>query len=109
MIPVTNDNQPTQPGTDAGAQRFAPPQRFAPQHDGPFQAPQPSNPDSPRTRFLVNGVVEGISHYGNAIGVPTVGGEVTFRLTTDAPVSHIERERLFRLEEQGWVRAPTAI
>ncbi|WP_407569601.1 phosphoribosylformylglycinamidine synthase subunit PurL [Deinococcus altitudinis] len=36
------------------------------------------NPDSPRTRFLLNGVVEGISHYGNAIGVPTVGGEVTF-------------------------------
>ncbi|QLG11899.1 phosphoribosylformylglycinamidine synthase subunit PurL [Deinococcus sp. D7000] len=36
------------------------------------------NPDSPRTRFLVNGVVEGIAHYGNAIGVPTVGGEVTF-------------------------------
>ncbi|HEX2559841.1 glycoside hydrolase family 15 protein [Phenylobacterium sp.] len=28
-----------------------------------------------------------------------VGGEVTFRLTTDAPVSHIECERLFRLEE----------
>lgn len=36
------------------------------------------NPDSPRTRFLVNGVVEGIAHYGNSIGVPTVGGEVTF-------------------------------
>lgn len=36
------------------------------------------NPDSPRTRFLVNGVVDGIAHYGNAIGVPTVGGEVTF-------------------------------
>ena len=36
------------------------------------------NPDSPRTRFLLNGVVEGIAHYGNAIGVPTVGGEVTF-------------------------------
>jgi len=36
------------------------------------------DPDSPRTRFLLNGVVEGISHYGNAIGVPTVGGEVTF-------------------------------
>ncbi len=36
------------------------------------------NPDSPRTKFLLNGVVEGISHYGNAIGVPTVGGEVTF-------------------------------
>ncbi|MEW6421107.1 MAG: phosphoribosylformylglycinamidine synthase subunit PurL [Deinococcota bacterium] len=36
------------------------------------------NPDSPRTRFLLSGVVEGIAHYGNAIGVPTVGGEVTF-------------------------------
>ncbi|WP_027481656.1 phosphoribosylformylglycinamidine synthase subunit PurL [Deinococcus pimensis] len=36
------------------------------------------NLDSPRTRFLLHGVVEGISHYGNAIGVPTVGGEVTF-------------------------------
>ena len=36
------------------------------------------DPESPRTKFLVNGVVEGISHYGNAIGVPTVGGEVTF-------------------------------
>ncbi|PYE55923.1 phosphoribosylformylglycinamidine synthase subunit PurL [Deinococcus yavapaiensis] len=36
------------------------------------------DPASARTRFLVNGVVEGISHYGNAIGVPTVGGEVTF-------------------------------
>ncbi|GGR02436.1 phosphoribosylformylglycinamidine synthase subunit PurL [Deinococcus ruber] len=36
------------------------------------------DPTSPRTKFLVNGVVEGISHYGNAIGVPTVGGEVTF-------------------------------
>lgn len=34
--------------------------------------------DSKRTQFLVHGVVEGISHYGNAIGVPTVGGEVTF-------------------------------
>ncbi|GGJ19468.1 phosphoribosylformylglycinamidine synthase subunit PurL [Deinococcus roseus] len=36
------------------------------------------NLDSKRTQFLVHGVVEGISHYGNAIGVPTVGGEVTF-------------------------------
>lgn len=31
-----------------------------------------------RTRRLVNGVVEGISHYGNSVGVPTVGGEVYF-------------------------------
>lgn len=36
------------------------------------------DPESPRTRYLIGGVVEGIAHYGNAIGVPTVGGEVTF-------------------------------
>src|SRR5947209_15855828 len=35
-------------------------------------------PDSPRTRYLVDGVVAGIAHYGNSIGVPTVGGEVCF-------------------------------
>ena len=34
--------------------------------------------DNDRTRFLLNGVVHGISLYGNAIGVPTVGGEVVF-------------------------------
>ncbi len=31
-----------------------------------------------RTRRLLNGVVAGISHYGNCVGVPTVGGEVYF-------------------------------
>jgi len=31
-----------------------------------------------RTRRLFSGVVEGISHYGNCVGVPTVGGEVYF-------------------------------
>ncbi len=35
-------------------------------------------PDSPRTRFLVRGVVRGISSYGNSIGVPTVAGETFF-------------------------------
>ncbi len=30
------------------------------------------------TRHLVRGVVEGISHYGNCFGVPTVGGETYF-------------------------------
>lgn len=34
--------------------------------------------DSPRTRYLFNGVVHGIGHYGNSFGVPTVGGEVYF-------------------------------
>ncbi len=34
--------------------------------------------DHPRTRYLVGGVVAGIGGYGNAIGVPTVGGEIYF-------------------------------
>ncbi len=32
----------------------------------------------PRTAHLVRGVVEGIGHYGNAFGVPNIGGEVRF-------------------------------
>lgn len=32
----------------------------------------------PYTRYLVDGVVRGISSYGNSIGVPTVAGEVLF-------------------------------
>ncbi len=35
-------------------------------------------PDHPKTRQLVNGVVAGIGGYGNCFGVPTVGGEVRF-------------------------------
>jgi phosphoribosylformylglycinamidine synthase subunit PurL len=31
-----------------------------------------------RTRRIFQGVVAGISHYGNCVGVPTVGGEVYF-------------------------------
>ncbi len=31
-----------------------------------------------RTRWLVEGVVAGISGYGNSVGVPTIGGELTF-------------------------------
>ncbi len=36
------------------------------------------NLEDGRTRRIFHGVVEGISHYGNAIGVPTVGGEIYF-------------------------------
>jgi phosphoribosylformylglycinamidine synthase len=40
------------------------------------------SPDNPqhgrRNRSLLAGVVAGIAHYGNAFGVPTVGGEVVF-------------------------------
>ncbi len=34
--------------------------------------------DEPRTKWLIKGVVKGIGDYGNAFGVPTVGGEVFF-------------------------------
>jgi phosphoribosylformylglycinamidine synthase subunit PurL len=36
------------------------------------------NLDDGKTQRLFKGVVSGISHYGNCIGVPTVGGEVYF-------------------------------
>jgi len=36
------------------------------------------NLDNERTKFLLSGVVSGISHYGNCFGVPTVGGEIYF-------------------------------
>jgi phosphoribosylformylglycinamidine synthase II len=35
-------------------------------------------PDHPKTRHLVAGVVAGLGGYGNSFGVPTVGGEVNF-------------------------------
>ena len=34
--------------------------------------------DSERSRYLFDWSVKGIGHYGNSIGVPTVGGEVLF-------------------------------
>ncbi|WP_298335939.1 phosphoribosylformylglycinamidine synthase subunit PurL [Ferrimicrobium sp.] len=36
------------------------------------------NQDNPRSRWIFDGVVGGISSYGNAVGVPTVGGEIHF-------------------------------
>jgi phosphoribosylformylglycinamidine synthase subunit PurL len=39
---------------------------------------------SERSRYLLDGAVRGIGHYGNSIGVPTVGGEIYF----EAPYEH---------------------
>ncbi|MDJ1182517.1 phosphoribosylformylglycinamidine synthase subunit PurL [Roseofilum casamattae] len=36
------------------------------------------NLDDARNRRIFTGVVDGIAHYGNSVGVPTVGGEVYF-------------------------------
>jgi phosphoribosylformylglycinamidine synthase len=40
--------------------------------------------DSQRSRYLFDWAVKGIGHYGNSIGVPTVGGEVLF----EGPYEH---------------------
>ena len=39
---------------------------------------------NPRVKHLLKGVVGGIAHYGNCIGIPTVGGEIYFDETYEA-------------------------
>jgi phosphoribosylformylglycinamidine synthase len=64
--------------------------------------------EHPRTPFLVKGVVGGIGHYGNCIGVPTVGGEVYFDRGYDGnilvnafTVGIASRDRIFRASAAG--------
>ncbi|WP_256287892.1 phosphoribosylformylglycinamidine synthase subunit PurL [Halobellus inordinatus] len=63
--------------------------------------------DREHTRYLLDGVVEGISDYGNAIGVPTVAGSVEFHddyegnpLVNVACVGLLDEERLVTAEAQ---------
>jgi phosphoribosylformylglycinamidine synthase len=44
------------------------------------------SPDHPKTRHLLSGVVAGVGHYGNAFGVPTVGGSVNFHPRYDGNI-----------------------
>jgi phosphoribosylformylglycinamidine synthase subunit PurL len=44
------------------------------------------SPDHPKTRHLFAGVVAGIGGYGNAFGVPTVGGSVGFHRRYDGNI-----------------------
>src|ERR1043166_6250905 len=44
------------------------------------------NPEHPKMRHLINGVVSGIGGYGNCVGVPTVGGEVNFDSAYDGNI-----------------------
>jgi len=37
--------------------------------------------DDPRSRWIAEGVISGVSGYGNSVGVPTVGGETVFDAT----------------------------
>jgi phosphoribosylformylglycinamidine synthase subunit PurL len=43
-------------------------------------------PDHPKMRHLIDGVVRGIGGYGNCVGVPTVGGEVNFHKAYDGNI-----------------------
>ncbi len=61
-----------------------------------------------RARFLLDGAVRGIGHYGNSIGVPTIGGEVYFEgpyeqncLVNAMALGLGERERLVRSAAAG--------
>ena len=38
----------------------------------------PEGADSPRTRWIISGVVDGIWEYGNALGVPNLAGDIYF-------------------------------
>jgi phosphoribosylformylglycinamidine synthase len=64
--------------------------------------------DDARTRYLFEGVVSGISGYGNSVGVPTVGGEVVFDGTyRDNPLVNVlclgilPKERLVLARAEG--------
>jgi len=64
--------------------------------------------DSSRSRYLFSGAVAGIGHYGNSIGVATVGGEIYFEpayesncLVNAMCVGLAPRERLIRSAAAG--------
>ncbi len=63
--------------------------------------------DREHSRYLLDGVVEGIADYGNAIGVPTVGGSLSFHsgyegnpLVNVACVGLLPADRLVTAEAQ---------
>jgi phosphoribosylformylglycinamidine synthase subunit PurL len=64
--------------------------------------------DNPRNRAIMDGVVAGISSYGNSIGVPTVGGEVYFDdcysknpLVNVFCLGLVEKDKIFYAKAEG--------
>jgi len=49
----------------------------------PLRFGDPEGPNAERVRDIAFGVVDGIAQYGNALGVPTYGGEAFFDATFD--------------------------
>ncbi|WP_120496129.1 phosphoribosylformylglycinamidine synthase subunit PurL [Kiloniella sp. EL199] len=65
-------------------------------------------PDHPKTRHLVSGVVAGVGGYGNCVGVPTVAGEVEFDpsyngniLVNAMTVGLAKADRIFTAQASG--------
>lgn len=62
--------------------------------------PLDSGENGPRNRRILQGVVSGISHYGNCFGVPTVGGECVFEHSYDGnPLVNVFALGVFRHNE----------
>src|SRR5881398_1726464 len=66
------------------------------------------DPDHPKTRHLVSGVVAGVGGYGNSFGVPTVGGQVRFHsryngnnLVNAMAVGLAEKDKIFYAAASG--------
>ena len=65
------------------------------------------SPDHPKTKSLLNGVVSGISGYGNCIGIPTVAGETKFNETynenilVNAMAVAREKDKIFYSKAKG--------
>jgi phosphoribosylformylglycinamidine synthase II len=64
--------------------------------------------DEPRVQELVNGVVSGISWYGNCFGCPTVGGEIAFApeyagnpLVNVMCIGLVRADEIFRARAEG--------
>ncbi len=59
-----------------------------------------------RNKQILNGVVSGISHYGNCFGVPTVGGECVFEPCYDGnPLVNVFALGIFKHDEIFFGRA----
>ncbi|HEY0839516.1 MAG TPA: phosphoribosylformylglycinamidine synthase subunit PurL, partial [Vulgatibacter sp.] len=66
------------------------------------------DPSHPKTAWLLEGVTAGIAGYGNAIGVPTVGGEIAFDSSYDGnclvnafTLGVLESDKIFRGNAAG--------
>ena len=64
--------------------------------------------EDPKSRRLIEGVVSGISWYGNCFGVPNLGGEVAFApeyagnpLVNAMAVGLVKKDRIFRARAEG--------